>query len=208
VTAATAKKDTPTAARGPGLALVTGASGGIGEFLAHELSGDGYDLALVARSETELERVAAACRSRHGAETTVIALDLAEPGACKRLDDALTRLSLSPDLVVNNAGFGLTGPAAALSRAEQLEMIDLNVRVLTDLSLRYVGTMRERGRGGILNVASVAGFMAGPRMAVYYATKAFVLSFTEALASELEGTGITVSVLCPGPTRTGFFERA
>lgn len=190
------------------LALITGASGGIGEYLAYELAGDGHDLCLVARSKTELQRVAAAIGGDYAVETNVIALDLAKPRACERLEKTLAMRDLSPDLVVNNAGFGLSGEAAGLSREEQLEMIDLNIRVLTDLSLRFVGPMRERGGGGILNVASVAGFLPGPYMAVYYATKAFVLSFTESLSNELAGAGITVSVLCPGPTDTGFFERS
>ena len=126
---------------------------------------------------------------------------------CDDLGEALLRRGLEPEIVVNNAGFGLLGDAAALDRAEQLAMIDLNVRALTDLSLAFVDTLARR-RGGILNVASVAGFLPGPGMAVYYASKAYVLSFSEALHHELAPRGVRVTALCPGPVPTEFQARA
>jgi len=190
------------------LALITGGSGGIGEYLAYEIAADGFDLVLVARTESELERVAAAARDRFGVNVSILVFDLEEDGAADALADALGQRRLVPDLVVNNAGFGLLGRAEKLSREEQLRMINLNIKVLTDLSLRYVPAMRKKGSGGIINVASVAGFLPGPYMSVYYATKAFVNSFSQGLAYELKGAGITVSSVCPGPTATKFQERA
>jgi len=127
--------------------------------------------------------------------------------ASRRIGDALIANGLEPDIIVNNAGFGLVGPAAALDRGEQLAMIDLNVRALTDLSLAWADVL-ERRKGGILNVASVAGFLPGPGMAVYYATKAYVLSFSEALHHELAPKGVRVTALCPGPVPTEFQARA
>jgi len=137
----------------------------------------------------------------------VISLDLLQPGAAQRINDALLAQGAEPQFVVNNAGFGLVGSAGARDRDEQLQMIDLNVRALTELSLAFVESL-ERHRGGLLNIGSMAGFLPGPGMAVYYATKAYVLSFTEALHSELKPRGIRVAVLCPGPVPTEFAERA
>ncbi len=169
------------------LALVTGASGGIGEAFAHELAAAGYALVLTARQEQELNRVRGVIAAKHQVPVTVIAMDLGDAGACDRLASELAARNLVPDLVVNNAGFGLVGPAAALPAADQLAMIDLNVRALTDLSLRFLPAMLARKSGGIVNVASTGAFMPGPNMAVYYATKNYVLAFSDALHEELKG---------------------
>ena len=191
-----------------GVALVTGASGGIGEAFANAAAADGYGLAIAARSEAELSRVREAIEAQHRVAVTAFSLDLAERGACDALAEALAERGLVPEVVINNAGFGLIGKAARLSRQTQLEMIDLNVRTLTDLTLRYLPEMIARGTGGIINVASVAAFMPGPQMAVYFASKAFVLSFTEAVAEEVRNSGVTVTSVCPGPVETGFQARA
>jgi short-subunit dehydrogenase len=191
------------------LVLITGASGGIGEAFAHLLAGDNCDLVLTARNDSELNRVRGLIVARHPERrVTVIAGDLSRPESGSVLESELIQRGLAPDVVINNAGFGLAGPAARASRSDQINMIDLNVRTLTELTLRFLPAMVARKTGGILNVASTAAFMPGPNMAVYYATKAYVLSFTEALWAELEGTGVTVTALCPGPVRTGFQERA
>jgi hypothetical protein len=189
------------------LALVTGASGGIGEALAYVFARNGYDLALVARSADKLERVAATVRSL-GATAHAISLDLQPADAGERLEQEATARGLAVEVLVNNAGVGTTGPVLDTDREAQLGIVDLNVRVLTDLSHRFGGPMRRRGRGGILNVASVAAFQPGPHMAVYYASKAYVLSFTEALNHELRGSGVHATALCPGPVATDFQARA
>jgi short-subunit dehydrogenase len=137
----------------------------------------------------------------------VLAIDLGQSGAGDRIDEVLAKNDLEPQFVVNNAGFGLVGPVESRDRAEQLSMIDLNIRTLTDFSLRWVEPM-TRHRGGLLNVASVAGFLPGPGSAVYYASKAFVVSFTEALHQEWRGRGLRITALCPGPVPTGFQARA
>jgi short-subunit dehydrogenase len=187
--------------------VITGASSGIGAELARQFAQGGNDLVLVARRKDKLTELAYTLASAHGVTAEVVALDLAAPDAGQTLADALATEGCEPRYLVNNAGFGLVGFAADLSRDEQLAMIDLNVRLLTDLSLRFTDSL-ARNKGGLLNVASVAGFLPGPRMAVYYATKAFVLSFSEALNRELEPRGIRVTVLCPGPVPTEFQARA
>ena len=188
--------------------LITGASGGIGEGFAHCAAGDGHPLILVARNEAELHRVRGVIGARYAVPVTVIASDLGQAGACERLARELEARGITPGIVVNNAGFGLIGKAAALDREEQLGMIDLNIRALTDLTLRYLPEMIASGSGGVINVASVAGFLPGPNMAVYFATKAFVISLTDALSAETRGKGITLTALCPGPVETGFQARA
>jgi uncharacterized protein len=190
------------------LALITGASGGIGEAFGHVLAAEGYDLVLVARRDQELHRVKGVITSKLPVAVHVMALDLNEAGAVETLVAEMASRNLVPAIVINNAGFGLAGPMAELSRDEQLRMIDLNVRVLTDLTLRFLPAMVARKSGGIINVASVAGFMPGPMMAVYFATKNYVLSFSDALSSELRGTGVTLTTLCPGTVKTGFQARA
>ena len=190
--------------KGPKRALITGASSGIGEAFARVLAQEGWEVFLVARREEELHRVAGIVHARHDVLALTFPLDLAQPDAIDRLMERLQERGFMPDVLINNAGFGLAGPAAALPRERQLAMIDLNVRTTTDLTLRLLPHLQAQKAGGIINVASVAGFMPGPGMAVYYATKAFVLSFTEALAVELRNEGLTVSALCPGPVKTGF----
>jgi short-subunit dehydrogenase len=189
------------------IALITGASAGIGAELARVFADHGHELVLVARREAPLtalaEEIAAAGRPR----PIVLSMDLGRRDAAAALTAELTSRGLEPKFVVNNAGFGLAGPAAALSRDDQLAMIDLNVRALTELSLAFVESL-ARHRGGILNVASVAAFMPGPGMAVYYASKAYVLSFSEALHQELSSRGVRVTALCPGPVPTEFQARA
>ena len=189
------------------VALVTGASGGIGEAIAHVLAEAGYDLVLVARSADKLAAVAGALTAL-GATATVIASDLAAPGAGVALEAETTARGLVIDVLVNNAGYGTTGGVLDADLNELLGMIDLNCRILTELSWRFGRGMRARGRGGIINVASTAAFQPGPFMAGYYASKAYVLSFTEALNHELRGTGVHATALCPGPVATGFQERA
>ncbi len=187
--------------------LITGASSGIGAELARVFAAHGNELVLVARREVELTALADEIVAAGRARPTVIVLDLARRDAAARLAAELFSAELEPANVVNDAGFGLAGDAAALGRDEQLEMIDLNVRALTELSLMFVDSL-ARHRGGILNVASIAGFVPGPGMAVYYASKAYVLSFSEALYAELAPRGVRVSALCPGPVATGFALRA
>src|SRR5690348_10756729 len=187
--------------------LITGASAGIGWALAEVFAQHGDELVLAARRAPEMERLADKLAASGAPRPIVLSLDLAQANAGDRLAAELAARGLTPRNVVNNAGFGLIGPAAELDRAAQLAMIDLNVRTLTDLTLAFIPSL-EAQRGGILNVASVAGFLSGPGMAVYYATKAYVLSFSEALHAELKARGVRVTVLCPGPVPTEFQARA
>jgi short-subunit dehydrogenase len=187
--------------------LITGASAGIGHALAQVFAKNGHELVLVARREQLLASLADEIAATGAPRPTVLCADLSRIDAAHQIGEALTAGGLEPDIVVNNAGFGLLGPAAALDRGEQLAMIDLNVRALTDLSLAFIESL-ARYKGGILNVASVAAFMPGPGMAVYYATKAYVLSFSEALHQELAPKGVRVTALCPGPVPTEFQARA
>lgn len=189
-------------------ALVTGASGGIGEELAKQFAADGYDLVLVARSADKLTTLARAWEAAYGVKVRTYAFDLGDAASSEKLITQLSADRVQVDVLVNNAGFGAIGAFADLQRAEQLGMVDLNVRMLTDLTRRFLPDMISRGRGGVLNVASVAAFQPGPFMAVYYASKAYVLSLSEALSEELRGTGVTVTALCPGPVPTGFQDRA
>jgi short-subunit dehydrogenase len=189
------------------VAIVTGASAGIGAALARTFARHGHELALVARRAERLNALADEIAGTGRPRPAVLALDLSEAGAAEKIREALDARTLVPQYIVNNAGFGLVGRAAELDRGEQLAMIDLNVRVLAELSLAFVPSL-ERHRGGILNVASVAGFLPGPNSAVYYAGKAFVLSFSEALHRELKPRGIRVACLCPGPVATEFQARA
>ena len=187
--------------------LIAGASAGIGAELARVFAAHGHELVLVARREGLLAALAEEIAATGRPLPTVLALYLGRRDAVSTLAAALTSRGLDPAIVVNNAGFGLVGPAAALSRDEQLAMIDLNMRALTELSLAFVESL-ARHHGGILNVASVAAFMSGPGMAVYYGSKAYVLSFSEALHRELSRRGVRVTALCPGPVPTEFQRRA
>jgi short-subunit dehydrogenase len=187
--------------------VITGASSGIGSALARVFAANGHEIALVARRERELVLLQTELAAAYQHRPHIVPMDLQRSDAPARIAHELLGKGLEPAIVVNNAGFGLHGPAAQLDRAEQLAMIDLNVRALTDLSLRWIDGI-VRHKGGILNVASVAGFLPGPNMAVYYATKAYVLSFTEALSRELEPLGVRVTALCPGPVLTEFQARA
>jgi short-subunit dehydrogenase len=187
--------------------VITGASAGIGVALARIFARNGHELALVARREDRLRVLADEIAATGAKRPLVIALDLLKPGAARDIGAALATQGAEPQYMVNNAGFGLVGLAGTRDRDEQLQMIDLNVRVLTELSLAFIPSL-ERHRGGILNIGSMAGFLPGPGMAVYYATKAYVLSFSEALHSELRSRGVRVTVLCPGPVPTEFAARA
>jgi hypothetical protein len=187
--------------------LITGASAGIGIALARVFSRHGHHLALAARRADRLQELADEIVAAGAQRPIVIVCDLSKAGAARVIGETLAFHDAEPQFVVNNAGFGLVGLATARDRDEQLQMIDLNVRVLTELSLAFVDSLARHG-GGLLNVGSMAGFLPGPGMAVYYATKAYVLSFTEALHSELTPRGIKVAVLCPGPVPTEFAARA
>ena len=187
--------------------LITGASAGIGHALARVFAKNGHEVVLVARREQLLTSLANEIAASGAPRPTVLRADVSRIDAARRIGEALAAEGLEPEIVVNNAGFGLLGGAATLDRGEQLAMIDLNVRALTDLSLAFLASI-ERRNGGILNVASVASFMPGPGMAVYYATKAYVLSFSEALHHELAAKGVRVTALCPGPVATEFQTRA
>jgi short-subunit dehydrogenase len=189
------------------ITLITGASAGIGAALADEFARHGHALVLVARREPQLQAVADAVEKHGHPPPRVMSADLAQPGDAGSIDAQLRAAGLEVQFLVNNAGFGLMGPATKLDRGEQLTIVDLNARVLTELSLRFVDSM-ARHKGGILNVASVASFMPGPGMAVYHATKAYVLSFSEALHQELKPRGVRVTALCPGPVETEFQARA
>lgn len=186
-------------------ALVTGASSGIGLELARLFAADESDLVLVARRKPELEGLAAELAARHSVQVHVLPADLADPAAPARIHEQLVARGIVIDVLVNNAGFGLQGRFAELPLERQTAMLQVNVSALTHLTRLLLPAMIERRRGGILNVGSMAGFQPGPYMAVYYATKAYVLSLTEALAHELAGTGVTATCLAPGATQTEFF---
>jgi uncharacterized protein len=187
--------------------LLTGASSGIGAELARVFAAHGHELVLVARRADRLDALADRIAKAGRPRPAVLAADLEQRDAAAKIAAELSSRGLEPNFVVNNAGFGLMGEAASLDRNEQLGMVDLNVRALTELSLTFVDSL-TRHRGGLLNVASIAAFLPGPGMAVYYATKAYVLSFTEALHQEWSDRGIKVSALCPGPVPTEFQARA
>jgi hypothetical protein len=184
--------------------LITGASSGIGLELARCFAADGCRLVLLARNTEALETLAKELRQAHKIEAFVLTADLSLPETPAHIFKELQGRGIRVDVLVNNAGFGANGAFAGLPLQWQLEMIQVNITALTNLTGRFLPGMIERRRGGVLNVGSVAGFLPGPGMAIYFATKAYVLSFTEALAEELTGTGLTVTALCPGPTTTNF----
>ncbi|HEX2202146.1 MAG TPA: SDR family oxidoreductase [Longimicrobium sp.] len=201
-------------ASGRGWALVTGASAGIGLELAKLAAADGHDVVLVARDAARLAAAGEEISRAHGVRHHVVAADLMDPAAPEALFRAVEDAGIEVEVLVNNAGFGLYGPfvrtgaEAPTDGARELGMLQINVVALTHLSKLFLPGMVARGRGGVLNVASTAAFQPGPLMAVYYASKAYVLSFSQALAVELKETGVAVSTLCPGPTRTEFQKAA
>lgn len=190
-----------------GYVLLTGASSGIGWELAELFARDGNSLIVVARNVEKLQELKGKCEA-HGVDVRVFAKDLAQPEQLEELYEEIARQGLIVDILVNNAGFGSYGLFQNSEEQEDLDMIQVNVTALTRLTRLFLPGMVERKRGRILNVASIAAFLPGPLMAVYYATKAYVLSFSEALENELRGTGVTVTALCPGATATGFESRA
>jgi len=187
--------------------LITGASGGIGYELAKLFARDHHNLVLVARSADKLAQVATELQT-HGVTVKTIALDLASPPAPKFLFDQLQREGIAVDILINNAGYGAFGDFSQMPGEEILGQIDLNITALTHLTRLFLPPMLKRRSGRIMNVASTAGFQPGPLMAVYYATKGYVISFSEAIANELRGSGVTVTCFCPGATHTGFAKRA
>lgn len=189
-------------------ALITGASYGIGEAFAKLLAADGANLILTARSRERLETLATQLRTQYGIQVMVIGADLASTTGAREIFEETSRAGLSVDLLINNAGFGALGSFAELSLPRQLEMIQVNVASLVELTHLFLHKMKERSSGAILNVASTASFQAVPYFAVYAATKAFVLSFSEALWEETRPLGIRVTALCPGSTSTNFQEVA
>ena len=189
------------------LALVTGSSSGIGADLAREFTRHGHDVVLTARRVAPMEKLATELRAS-GAAVTVIAADLGKPGAAASLAADLDRRGLAVDVLVNNAGLGAGGPFHESDGTRVSEMLQVNVVALTELTHALLPAMVARSRGGVLFVASTAAFQPGPSMAVYCASKAFVLSFGEAIGYELRGTGVTVTTLCPGPTYTEFTNGA
>lgn len=189
-------------------ALITGASTGIGLDLAVLAARDGFDCILVSRNEPRLHELKKVLEKRYRVHVYVFALDLAEHHAATRLTEAIEDAGLTVDFLINNAGFGTSGEFIDLDAETEAEEVRLNVNTLTELTKAYLPDMVRRNYGYVLNVASIAAFQPGPYMAVYYATKAYVLSLTEALHAEVKGTGVNVSVLCPGPTDTRFFNRS
>src|ERR1700722_8607646 len=188
----------------PEVVLVTGASSGIGWELAKCFAADKSNLVLVARNRDALEKLSAELQAAHGIQVHILAADLSRTETPKRIFQELSAQNITVDVLVNNAGFGLHGEFVDLPLPGQLDIIHVNITALTELTGFFLPGMIHRRRGGILNVGSVAGFLPGPNMAVYYATKAFVLSFTEALAAELSETNLKISALCPGATETNF----
>ena len=186
------------------VALITGASGGIGFELARICAAEKHDLVLVARRENVLRELSDDLANRHGIRSWPIACDLADPAGPSQVAESVKALKVEIDILINNAGFGLLGEFVDQPPDGQLEMIDLNIRALTHLTRLLLPAMIARRSGRILNVASTAAFQPGPLMAVYYAAKAYVLSFSVALSLEVEKAGVTVTALCPGPTSTGF----
>jgi len=188
--------------------LITGASAGLGLEFAHLFARDKYNLVLVARSGPKLAELAEQLRAAHGITVKTIPLDLGLPQASQTLFEETQRAGIHIDILVNNAGYGMLGEFAQIPLEESYGQIQLNITALTLLTRLYLGPMLERRSGKIMNVASTAAFQAGPLMAVYYATKAYVLSFTEAIADELRSSGVSVTCFCPGATLTEFQKRA
>jgi short-subunit dehydrogenase len=189
-------------------ALVTGASAGLGAELTRLFAADGHDVVVVARRQDKLKALARQMEAKHQVAVHVIAEDLARPGAAKRITDELAKRGIEIEYLVNNAGFGSTGAFAERELGREIEMVQVNVVALVELTHLLLASMVARKSGRILNIGSTAGFVPGPFMAVYYASKAFVNSFTEALSVELAGSGVTATVCCPGATATEFAQVA
>lgn len=208
-----AKTDqSPSSAAAPSLqaetALITGASSGIGYEFALILARQGYNLVLVARNRPALASLAARCEQEHGVHVEICAKDLSVVHAAEELFEELIARNIAVDVLINDAGFAMQGEFIGNDPSALLDMLQVNVVALTQLTRLFLPPMVERGHGRILNMASIGSFMPGPLMASYFASKAFVLSLSEALANELQGTGVTVTALCPGPTRSRFAQRA
>jgi len=186
--------------------VVTGASSGIGRELARVAAREGSVMVLLGRSQEALDDLVAEL-GRAAVQAHAFAVDLADRDAGQLVDNKLSEIGVYCDVLVNSAGFGVFGAAAESNQEEHLKLIDVNIRALTDLTLRFLPGMIARGRGGVLNVGSITGYAPGPNMSTYYASKAYVRSFTAALAAEVSGTGVTVTCLSPGVVRTAFFER-
>jgi short-subunit dehydrogenase len=190
------------------VAVITGASSGLGVDFAKEAAADGYDLVLIARSTEPMEALGAQLRESHGTQTHVIGMDLASPGAGAAAAQAIARLGVEPEMLINNAGFGYNGSFVEGDADVTARMTQLNVVTLTDLTRALLPGMLARKRGYVMLLASTASFQPGPMMAVYCATKAYVLSFGEAIAYELRGSGVSVTTVCPGATETNFQKAA
>ena len=191
-----------------GTALITGATQGIGRELAWCFARGGFDVVLVARDREKLKKVAATLQQKFGVRAVILVKDLSRPNAPQKVFDELQRAQIEIDVLVNNAGFGAFGMFDQSDIDTTMQMLNLNINALTHLTRLFVPPMKQRGRGRVLNVASTAAFQPGPLMAVYYASKSYVLSFSEALSNELEKTSVTVTCLCPGPTKSEFQNRA
>lgn len=189
-------------------ALITGGSVGIGFALAHQFAKNGYDLILIARNEAKLKEAKGQLEKQYGVTVKIIVKDLAQHGAPQDIFGELREHGIEIDVLVNNAGVGLHGFFHDTEIKKQLDVIDINIRALTHLTHLFLPEMIKRKSGKILNVASTAAFQSGPKMATYFATKAYVLSFTEALANEIKGSRVTTTVLCPGPTESEFAKRS
>lgn len=194
--------------KGQYTALITGASSGFGVEFARLFAADGFNVVLVARSVDKLNALADTLRNQYGVAATVLPKDLTDPAAPRAIYEALQAQNIHIDALVNNAGFASYGEFSEISEQKDMEMVAVNITALTHLAKLFVPGMVMRKRGWVLNVASTAAFQPGPLMAVYYATKAYVLSLSEALAEEVAGQGVKISALCPGPTETGFQQTA
>lgn len=188
--------------------LITGASGGIGAACAKTFAAQGMNLVLAARTETKLQALKQELESSFSVRAEVIAIDLITENAAVRLKEELEQREITVDILINNAGYGDFAPFLDADWEKQKNMVQLNITALMQMTYVFGNEMRKRGIGHIVNLSSVAAFFAGPYMSIYYASKAFVLSFSEAVAEELKGTGVTVTAVCPGPTATGFEQAA
>jgi short-subunit dehydrogenase len=188
------------------VALITGATSGIGKDIAKCFAINGYTIIIVGRDQTKLHKTAEEFRKQYGADVTTILADLAQPGAAEKVFEAVKGKNIN--VLVNNAGFALSGEFAEQPTEDILELLRINIESITNLTRLILPDMLDRRNGRILNIASTAAFQPGPNMAVFHATKSYVLSFSEAIRYELKGTGVTISTLCPGPTDTNFHKRA